>query len=406
MSAEATIRRGVRNARYTTVPNHVFEDTRLSMDARWLLGYLLSKPDNWTIVIGDIIKKGNCGRDKARKMLTELVDCGYAEREQTRDEGRFSATALVIFDEPRAASDNSGGESVASLPQPEMPSPVKPSPVLPSPGKSAHSNNSYLENTDNQQEGDAREADLKNDEDPKAVARAFKRWYGDWPTRKVDSAYAAEKAWFLLTPEQRAECIAKSPTYIERANATKGVKVPWAGPYLTGRDWEKLDDPKSDVAAPVVHGPYTRAWHAGRCAELLKPISQTLPQLPGMLRQIVEKGGEEAERILADRRRKYGWPKVSTMDERAGDRKGATVPPQVFRVSEDFDTTRRDSELAAAWGRFFDRQGLPFPAVPQGVDWLFFPPVPAEVTDLDMAVVEAWAQFEQQITEGRTDDAA
>ncbi|WHA40932.1 helix-turn-helix domain-containing protein [Agrobacterium larrymoorei] len=406
MSAEATIRRGVRNSRYTTVPNHVFEDTRLSMDARWLLGYLLSKPDNWVIVIGDIIKKGNCGRDKARKMLSELVDCGYAEREQTREEGRFSATALVIFDEPRTDAGAEAAGSVAFVPQPEMPSPVKPSPVLPSPVKSAHSNNSYLENTDNQQEGDAREADLKNDNDAKAIAKAFRRWYGDWPTRKVDSAYAAEKAWFLLTPEQRAECIAKSPTYIERANATKGVKVPWAGPYLTGRDWEKLDDPKSDIAAPVVHAPYTRAWHAGRCAELLRPIAQAMPQLTPFQRRIVEKGGEEAERELSDRRRKYGWPKVNTMDERANDRKGVTISVQVFRVSEGFDNTHRDSDLTAAWKRFFEKRGFPLPPMPNGLEWLFFPPVPSEVTDLDMAVVEAWGEFEQQINEGRTDDAA
>nr|WP_234624508.1 helix-turn-helix domain-containing protein [Agrobacterium vitis] len=87
MSGEATIRRGVRNARYAAIPNHVFEDARLSMEARWLLSYLLSKPDNWTVVIGDIVRKGNCGRDKARKMIAELVETGYAEREQTRADG-------------------------------------------------------------------------------------------------------------------------------------------------------------------------------------------------------------------------------------------------------------------------------------------------------------------------------
>ena len=406
MSAEATIRRGVRNARYATIPNHVFEDTRLSMDARWLLGYLLSKPDNWTVVIGDIVKKGGCGRDKARKMIAELVDVGYAEREQTREDGRFSATALVIFDEPRSGSEAAATESVAFLPQTEIPAPVKPSPVSPSPVKSAHSNNSYLENTDLQQEGEARDCVSENEEDPKAVHRSFKRWYGDWPTRKVDSAYAAEKAWQALTPQQRTDCIAKSPLYLERASAVKGVRVPYAGIYLTGRDWEKLDDPKSDVALPVVHGPFSRAWHAGRCAELLRPIATAMPQLPVTLRQIVANGGDEAEAIMRDRRRKYGWPKVNTMDERASDGKGMTVLPAVLRVSEAFDKAHRDGDLAAAWARLFDRNGLPWLAIPKGVEWIFLPPVPAEVTDLDMAVAEAWSAFTQQVKEGRTDDAA
>lgn len=30
MSGEATIRRGVRNARYSAIPNHVLEDKRLA----------------------------------------------------------------------------------------------------------------------------------------------------------------------------------------------------------------------------------------------------------------------------------------------------------------------------------------------------------------------------------------
>ena len=406
MSSEATIRRGVRNARYTAVPNHVFEDDRLSMEARWLLGYLLSKPDNWTVVIGDIIKKGGCGRDKARKMIAELVEFGYAEREQSRADGKFGASNLVIFDEPRAVADDGtageGGESVAILPQTEMPAPAKPSPVLPSPAKSAHSNNLHLANTDYQQERDAR--DEGSDEKPEAVERAFRRWYAKWPTRDKDSEYAARKAWQKLSPEQRAECIAKSPTYIERAEKAK-ISVPWAGAFLTGRDWEKLEDPKSDVALPSVHGPFTRAWHAGRCAELLKPASTTMPALPPLLRSLVAEGGEKAEAILRERRAKHGWPKVNTMDERAQDRKGMTVTPNVFRISEGFDNVRRNGALCEAWERFFARMGLPWLAAPSGIEWFFFPPVSSEITDLDMAVGEAWSAFERQVNEGNSDDA-
>ena len=407
MSSEATIRRGARNARYTAVPNIIFEDDRLSMEARWLLGYLLSKPDNWIVVVGDIIKKGRCGRDKARKMIAELVEYGYAEREQSREDGKFGASNLVIFDEPRetAANDaaDGAGESVAILPQTEMPSPAKPSPVSPSPAKSAHSNNSSLENTDYQQERDAR--DDGSEERPEAVERAFRRWYAKWPTRDKDSEYAGRKAWQKLSQEQRAECIAKSPTYIERAEKAK-ISVPWAGAYLTGRDWEKLEDPKSDVALPAVHGPYTRAWHAGRCAELLKPASATMPALPPLLRSLVAEGGEKAEAILRERRVKHGWPKVNTMDERVQDRKGVTVAPNVFRISEGFAKARRNGELCNAWERFFGRAGLPWVPTPAGgIEWFFFPPVSSEITDLDAAVSAAWSAFERQVNEGISNDA-
>jgi len=407
VTSEATIRRGARNARYTAVPNHVFEDDRLSMEARWLLGYLLSKPDNWTVVVGDIIKKGGCGRDKARKMIAELVDCGYAEREQSREDGKFGVSNLVIFDEPRsppvADAPRGDSESVAFLPQTEMPSPAKPSPVLPSPAKSAHSNNSSLANTDYQQERDAR--DEGSEEKPEAVERAFRRWYAKWPTRDKDSEYAGRKAWQKLSQEQRAECIAKSPTYIERAEKAK-ISVPWAGAYLTGRDWEKLEDPKSDVALPIVHKPYSRAWHAGRCAELLKPASATMPALPPLLRSLVAEGGERADAILRDRRIKHGWPKVNTMDERVQDRKGVTVAPNVFRVSEGFDSVGRTGELCAAWERFFARTGLPWVPTPDGnVERFFFPPFSSEITDLDAAVSEAWSAFERLVNEGISNDA-
>lgn len=407
MSGEATIRRGARNARYTAVPNHVFEDDRLSMEARWLLGYLLSKPDNWTVVIGDIIKKGGCGRDKARKMIAELVEFGYAEREQSREDGKFGSSNLVIFDEPRPAGEGAAageaGESVAFLPQTEMPAPAKPSPALPAPAKSALSNNSNLVNTDYQQERDAR--DEGSEEKPEAVERAFRRWYAKWPTRDKDSEYAARKAWQKLAPEQRAECIAKSPIYIERAEKAK-ISPPWSGAYLTGRDWEKLEDPKSDVALPAVHGPYTRAWHAGRCAELLKPASTTMPALPPLLRSLVAEGGEKADAILRERRVKHGWPKVNTMDERVQDRKGMTVAPNVFRISEGFDSVGRTGELCAAWERFFARAGLPWVPTPAGnVERFFFPPVSSEITDLDAAVSEAWSAFEQQVNEGISNDA-
>ncbi len=404
MSGEATIRRGARNARYAAIPNHVFEDDRLSMEARWLLGYLLSKPDNWTVVVGDIVKKGGCGRDKARKMIAELVEYGYAEREQSRADGKFGASNLVIFDEPRSPDDvqSEPSDSVAFLPQTEMPAPAKPSPVKPAPAKSAHSNNLESSNTDYQQERDAR--DEGSEEKPEAVERAFRRWYAKWPTRDKDSEYAARKAWQKLSPEQRAECIAKSPTYMERAEKAK-ISVPWAGAFLTGRDWEKLEDPKSDVALPIVHGAYTRAWHAGRCAELLRPASATMPALPPLLRALVAEGGEKAEAILRERRVKHGWPKVNTMDERAQDHKGMTVPPNIFRISEGFTNTRRNGELCAAWERYFARSGLPWVPAPVGVEWFFFPPIAADATDLDAAVSEAWSAFEQQVNEGHSNDA-
>ncbi|MBB1247442.1 hypothetical protein [Rhizobium sp. G21] len=151
---DATIRRGVRNARYSTIPNHVFEDGRLSMEARWLLGYLLSKPDNWIVRVRDIRNMGNCGRDKATSMVNELVAAGYAEKEQRRDGGKFGATVLVIYDEPRTIEEQQkqeDAESVASLPQTCLPSTAEPLTVSPLTANPTHSNNLEIVITDSYQ---------------------------------------------------------------------------------------------------------------------------------------------------------------------------------------------------------------------------------------------------------------
>ncbi|MGV1952416.1 helix-turn-helix domain-containing protein [Agrobacterium vitis] len=291
MSGEATIRRGVRNAHYAAIPNHVFEDARLSMEARWLLSYLLSKPDNWTVVIGDIVKKGNCGRDKARKMIVELVETGYAEREQTRAGGKFGPTVLVIFDEPRQpgsantdacdvsdtseptdascafetadasdASDTSchsdgfagadaASKSVAYLPQTELPSPAESSPVLPAPVKSALSNNLNLAKTDSYQGEGAREPAGKvrdaADVDDRAarrlerarIAAQFDIWFKLWP--RPGNPDFARNAWFALSADEREACIERTPAYLAWA-AREDLTVPAV--YLKARAWREVPE--------------------------------------------------------------------------------------------------------------------------------------------------------------------
>ena len=43
-----SIIRKKHTAHYTVIPNHVWDDDRLKLDAKGMLGYLLSRPDNWT----------------------------------------------------------------------------------------------------------------------------------------------------------------------------------------------------------------------------------------------------------------------------------------------------------------------------------------------------------------------
>lgn len=76
--------------RYSAIPNTILEDKRLSLKARGLLCYILSKPDNWQTRISHLNTISS--HDKARAIgsaLKELRNCGYARLVPLRsDDGK------------------------------------------------------------------------------------------------------------------------------------------------------------------------------------------------------------------------------------------------------------------------------------------------------------------------------
>ncbi|NTA79562.1 helix-turn-helix domain-containing protein [Agrobacterium tumefaciens] len=404
MSTEATIRRGVRNASYSVVPNHVFEDIRLSMEARWLLGYLLSKPDNWTVVIGDIIKKGGCGRDKARKMIAELVEFGYAEREQVRDDGKFGASVLVIYDEPReqeapktAGITGANAESVAILPQTDLPATAKPAPDSPSPVKSAHSNNSNILNTDSLG-ASAEEEGLKK-VDRKKISRDFTLWYATW--KKGDEEYG-RNAWFALSDEERTECIERTPAYLRWA---KPSDLMAAAVYLKNRHWRDMpesaltDQSHSRGIAKVCGKLWMGVW-----LETVNRQPDVAPRFTLVDEQDIDAGKVTREQLARQKRIAYGWSLIVRMVDKAHKSEPFVTSLELLPQVEGFRQVERGSDIYRAWQRLHERLGLPFPDDLR--DWFWLPPVDGGAADLDAAVEVALSQFLKSINEGRNDDAA
>lgn len=401
MSQEATIRRGVRNARYAAIPNHVFEDSRLSMEARWLLSYLLSKPDNWTVVVGDITKKGGCGRDKARKMIAELVECGYAEREQQRDDGKFGYSVLVIFDEPRNALESmASSESVAFLPQTEMPAPVMPSPVSPAPVKSAHSNNLDSANTDckNLREG-VRESEGQEDaSERRKVEDAFWRVVKGWPDSAGMPKDQWKREWFALTPEERIEAARLRDAWLAMISKKRDyIAVP--GTYFREKLW--LDVPQAEEAPKpvnVVAPPYGKLWNSTRIADLLLPPTGVLAGPTGFEQAQINAGKTTLAEVMTEKRMRSGWPTVNLMHERAKERHGWLCPLALEDAAKGFEQVHRDSERMEAWRREHKRRGWRFfdGRLP---DWIYFPALDAGEDDLDRAVATAVDRYRDQISD-------
>lgn len=70
---------------YSVVSNAPLNDERLSWEARGMMAYLLTKPDNWTVKPEAIETVGPAGRHKVYRILKELEGAGYFVRTKTRD---------------------------------------------------------------------------------------------------------------------------------------------------------------------------------------------------------------------------------------------------------------------------------------------------------------------------------
>jgi hypothetical protein len=79
------IHRAPRRHQWLVIDKRTVEDVRLTWAARGLLAYLLSRPDDWEVLVKDLIKRGNLKRDGIYTLLRELRAVGYVRYDPTRD---------------------------------------------------------------------------------------------------------------------------------------------------------------------------------------------------------------------------------------------------------------------------------------------------------------------------------
>lgn len=96
------IKRVVRHRRWTTIENSTLEDKSISWKARGLLGYLLSKPNDWEVILSHLhTQSDHDGRVSVRSGLDELIKAGYITREQRRSgEGKYKEASYIVSELP------------------------------------------------------------------------------------------------------------------------------------------------------------------------------------------------------------------------------------------------------------------------------------------------------------------
>lgn len=87
---------------YTIVPNVTLNDINLSWEAKGMLAYLISKPDNWVIMVNHLVKESpNAKKEKVLAILNELETNGYITNNGQRinsEKGRFSHTERIVHE--------------------------------------------------------------------------------------------------------------------------------------------------------------------------------------------------------------------------------------------------------------------------------------------------------------------
>ncbi len=71
---------------YATMDKRFLEDDRLSFKAKGILAYLLSKPNNWKVIVWDLVQHCKDGKTSVYAGLKELKECGYYKKVPVRSE--------------------------------------------------------------------------------------------------------------------------------------------------------------------------------------------------------------------------------------------------------------------------------------------------------------------------------
>lgn len=108
---------------FTTIPNHIINDKRLSFKAKGLFMYLISKPDGWSFSADRIKNDSKDGEDSILSGLSELEKFGLLTRQKIRVKGIFKGFDYLLSFDIKPSPEN----PVTDEPKREKPATVKPS---------------------------------------------------------------------------------------------------------------------------------------------------------------------------------------------------------------------------------------------------------------------------------------
>lgn len=92
----------IKQDRFCQISNDLINDPRLSLRAKGLLCYLISKPVTWNLNVNHLYKTCKEGKDAIYSTINELIESGYIVRVIAKDsKGRHTGVDYHVYEEPQ-----------------------------------------------------------------------------------------------------------------------------------------------------------------------------------------------------------------------------------------------------------------------------------------------------------------
>jgi hypothetical protein len=103
-----------KKGQYAALPNALLRETGLTFQARGLLAYLLSLPEDWEVRFSSLLKQSPARRTALRRMIKECIAAGYMKRERVKAGGGRFQWVTEVYEEPLGASMSALSEDAPS----------------------------------------------------------------------------------------------------------------------------------------------------------------------------------------------------------------------------------------------------------------------------------------------------
>ncbi|MCV2870223.1 hypothetical protein OEW28_16475 [Defluviimonas sp. WL0002] len=232
---------------WTGIPNRIFADERLSMEAIGFLGLLLSMAEGWVFRDRDLQQRARLGENRYQRVKAELKASGYLRIERVRgDEGRFGGWSWDVSDTPtetgvsRTSVKPSFGKSGVHKPTKTKEHQKEETPLTPQ-GECVRDGKSLL--SDNEQA-------LK----PSDISELFQRLWKEYPRKEGEEPALKVFQRAMKRGADAEAIIAGARRYAETDRVARGVSMGLAK-WLNNQRWR---DPVPDEDL----SPEQRRWKA------------------------------------------------------------------------------------------------------------------------------------------------